>query len=47
MVFKSKMSKKAKRELNNQRRVTWDFSPVSRIKPSAKIYDRKRKVDAE
>lgn len=43
MVPKSKMSKKARAELNKQQRVTWNFSPVSRIKPSAKIYNRKRK----
>lgn len=43
MVSKSKMSKKARAELNKQQRVTWNFSPVSRIKSSAKIYNRKRK----
>lgn len=43
MISKNKMSKKARKELNKQKRVTWEFSPVSRIKPSRKIYDRKRK----
>ena len=43
MISKSKMSKKARRELNKQKRVTWEFSPVSRIKMSKKVYNRKRK----
>ncbi len=42
MVSKSKMSKKARAELNKQKRVTWAFSPVSRVKPSGKIYNRKK-----
>lgn len=47
MISKKKMSKKAQRELNAQKRVTWSFSPVSRIKPSKKVYNRKRKDDRE
>ena len=43
MVPKSKMSKKTQKELNSKNRVTWDFSPVSRVKPSKKIYSRKRR----
>lgn len=42
MISKSKMSKKARAEMNRQKRVTWDFSPVSRVKPSKKIYSRKK-----
>lgn len=42
MISKSKMSKKAQKELNSQKRVTWGFSPVSRVKPSKKIYNRKK-----
>ena len=41
-VAKSKMSKKARKELNASRRVTWDFSPVTRTKGSKKVYNRKR-----
>lgn len=41
-VSKDKLSKKARKWLNAQKRVTWDFSPVSRIKPSKKVYNRKR-----
>ena len=37
-----KMSKKQQQEINNSRRMQWGFSPVTRIKPSAKIYDRKK-----
>lgn len=42
LVSKSKLSKKARRELNAKKRVTWDFSPVSRVKESKKVYNRKR-----
>lgn len=41
MVGKNKMSKKALAELNKQKRVTWAFSPVSRVKPSKKVYSRR------
>lgn len=41
MISKSKLSKKARKELNKQKRVTWDFSPVSRVKPSKKVYNRR------
>jgi hypothetical protein len=37
------MSKKAQKELNSQKRETWTMSPVTRVKQSKKIYDRKRK----
>lgn len=41
----SKMSKKERKKLNAQKRVTWDFSPVSRVKPSKKVYSRKWKEE--
>ena len=41
-VPKDKLSKKARKELNRQRRVTWDFSPVARTVESRKLYSRKR-----
>ena len=47
MISKNKLSKKARRELNKQKRVTWDFSPVSRIKESKKVYNRKRLHETE
>ena len=37
-VPKDKMSKKAQKELNRQRRVTWEFSPVTKTVDSRKIY---------
>ena len=43
MVSKSKMSKKARKELNSQKRKIWAMSPVTRVKQSKKLYDRKRK----
>ena len=41
-VPKEKLSKKAQKELNRQRRVTWDFSPVTKTVESKKIYSRKK-----
>lgn len=40
MTSKNKLSKKAQADLNRKKRVTWGFSPVSRVKPSKKIYKR-------
>ncbi len=37
-----KQSKKEKARQARERRVTWEFSPVSRVKESKKIYQRKR-----
>ena len=42
MVSYNKMSKKQRKEINNQRRTEWNFSPVTRVKPSAKVYNRKK-----
>ena len=44
LIPKDKMSKKAQKDLNRQRRVTWDFSPVTRTVESRKIYSRRRKA---
>ena len=41
-VPKGKLNKKAQKELNRQRRVTWDFSPVTKTIDSKKLYNRKR-----
>ena len=43
-IPKSKLSKKAQKKLNLQRRVTWEFSPVTKTVESRKIYSRKRKT---
>ena len=41
-VPKSKLSKKAQKELNRKRRVMWEFSPVTKTVESKKIYSRKK-----
>ena len=43
-IPKAKLSKKAQKELNRQRRVTWEFSPVTKTVDSRKIYSRKKKA---
>ena len=43
-VPKDKMSKKARKELNKQKRATWGFSPVTKTVESKKVYSRKRKT---
>ncbi len=43
-IPKAKLSKKARKELDRQKRVTWDFSPVTKTVESKKIYSRKRKA---
>lgn len=41
-ISKKKLSKKAQKELNRQRRVTWEFSPVTKTVASKKLYNRKK-----
>ena len=36
------MTKKEQRERNRQKREFWTISPVTRVKESKKIYNRKR-----
>ena len=43
-IPKGKLSKKTQKELNRQKRVTWEFSPVTKTVESKKIYSRKRKA---
>ncbi len=43
-IPKNKLSKKAQKELNRQRRVTWAFSPVTKMVESRKVYFRKKKA---
>ena len=47
MIPESKMSKKARKALNDARRVTWEFSPDTRTKDSKKAYSRKRLANWE
>ena len=41
-IPKGKLSKKAQKELSRQRRVTWEFSPVTKTVESKKLYNRKK-----
>ena len=42
IVSKAKLSKKARKKLNAEKRSTWSFSPVTRRVESKKIYNRKK-----
>ena len=46
-IPREKMSKKARRQLDNTRRQTWGINPVSRVTKDKKKYDRKalRRID--
>lgn len=46
-VVREKMSKKARKELDSQRRASWAISPVTRRMDSKKKYSRKRKLQAD
>lgn len=39
----SKLSKKAKKNLDSKQRNTWEFNPVTRIVKSKKVYSRKNR----
>lgn len=41
-IPKEKMSKKERKKLDEEKRVTWGFNPFSRIIPNKKAYDRKK-----
>ena len=48
IIQKEKLGKEEKRQENLKRRITWNFSPVSRIKESRKVYKHKTlRVDKE
>ncbi len=42
IISKAKLSKKARKKLNAEKRTTWTFSPVTRRVESKKIYNRKK-----
>ena len=42
-VPREKLSKTQRRELDRQKRVTWDFSPIARAVESKRNYTRKPK----
>ena len=41
-IPRPKLSKKARKELDAQKRTTWAFSPVTKKVESKKIYNRKK-----
>ena len=41
-VSREKLSKKARKELDNQKRAVWAFSPPTRTVESKKLYNRKK-----
>ena len=41
-VPRDKMSKRERKKLDAQNRTTWEFSPVTKIVKSKKVYDRKK-----
>ena len=44
-IPRKKMSKKARKLLDRQRRATWTFSPTTRKVESKKRYSRKNRMD--
>ena len=42
MIPADKLSKRARQEQNRQKRETWPMNPVTRVKESGKVYNRKR-----
>lgn len=43
VIPREKLTKKQQRLLNLKKRVSWAFSPVSRVKPDKTVYRRERK----
>ena len=45
-VSREKLSKKARKELDNQKRTVWAFSPTTKKVESKKLYDRRKSAHA-
>ena len=45
-ISREKLSKKARKELDNQKRAVWAFSPTTRKVDSKKLYSRKKSAHA-
>ena len=45
-VSREKLSKKARKELDNQKRTVWAFSPTTKKVESKKLYNRKKNAYA-
>ncbi len=43
-IPKEKLGRKARKQLDSERRATWAFSPVTKKVESKKLYSRKRKA---
>jgi len=43
MILFNKLSKKKQKEINKKHRTFWLINPTPRIKPSGKVYDRKKR----
>ena len=43
---REKLSKKARKELDNQKRTVWAFSPTTKKVESKKLYNRKKSAHA-
>ena len=45
-ISREKLSKKARKELDSQKRATWAFSPATKKIKSRKLYSRKKGAHA-
>ena len=45
-ISREKLSKKARNELDNQKRTVWAFSPTTKKVESKKLYNRKKSARA-
>ena len=45
-ISREKLSKKARKELDNQKRTVWAFSPTTKKVESKKLYNRKKSARA-
>ena len=45
-VSREKLSNKARKELDNQKRAVWAFSPTTRKVESKKLYNRRKSAHA-
>ena len=43
-IPREKLGKKARRQLDREKRATWGFSPATRKVESKKLYNRKRRT---
>ena len=46
LLYLIKLSKKARKELDNQKRTVWAFSPTTKKVESKKLYNRKKSAHA-